>query len=144
MDAWTVAGVAALFAVAALVFAIVSVLASRSALTKAAAAAAANRAQVERAGEAAQAARREASEAIKRLADVERKLIDSQTELQLAFQRASQLEQRLGETEERLRQATSDVPPPPIPTGRTVGRLDDLRATLRAQAAESTDEDRTT
>jgi hypothetical protein len=139
MDAWQVAEAAVVVVVVALLFAIWAVLASRGALTKANAAAVANRVQVDRAKEAAQVARREASAAVARLAEVERKLIDSETELKLALQRTMGLEGRLNETEERLRQATEALPPPRIPSGRSVARLNDLRATLRAQAAESGD-----
>jgi|SRR5688572_4735648 len=143
MDAWTVAGVGALVAGVSLVFAIGAILSSRSALAKAAEVALGNRAQVERANEAALVARREAEVAIRRLAEVEKKLLESQTEVRAAVQRAQQVDQRLSdtearlaETEERLRQATEGVAPR-IPSGRSVARLNELRAALRAQAAES-------
>ena len=141
MEAWTVAEGAVVVAVVALAFAAWAVLATRGAVAKATAAAIANRTQVERANDAAQTARREASTAVARLAEVERKLIDSQNELKLALQRAASLEGRLDETEQRLQQATEALPPPRIPSGRSAARLEDLRATLRAKAAESADTD---
>src|SRR5688500_7177365 len=136
MDAWIVAGVGAVVAGVSLVFAIGAIFSSRAALAKATAVAVANRAQVERANEAAQAARHETEQAIRRLADVEKRLLDSQTELRPAVQRSQQLDQRLSETEERLQQATAEIAPR-IPSGRSVARLNDLRETLRAQAAEA-------
>ena len=143
MDAWTVAGVGAVIAGVSLVFAIGAILSSRTALSRAAEVARGTRVQVERANEAAQAARTEAEVAIRRLVDVEKKLLDSQTELRSAVQRSQQLDQRLSETEarlaeteERLRQATEGLAPR-IPSGRSVARLNDLREALRAQAAEA-------
>src|SRR5687768_16258820 len=149
MDAWTVAGVGAVIAGVSLVFAIGAILSSRKALARAAEVARGNRTQVERANEAAQAARKEAEVAIRRLADVEKKLLDSQTELRSAVQRSQQLDQRLSdtearlaETEERLRQATEGLAPR-IPSGRSVARLNDLRQALRAQAAEASQAEET-
>ena len=141
-----VAGIAIVVAAAGMVFALVAVFASRSAIAKATTAAMANREQVERANGAAQIARQEAAAAVKRLADVERKLIASELELKEALERAAQLDRRLADTEERLRQATVDITPPPIPSGRRAASLEGLRATLRAQAAEAadaTDDERT-
>ena len=149
MDAWTVAGVGAVIAGVSLVFAIGAILSSRTALSRAAEVAKANRAQVERANEAAQAARTEAEVAIRRLVDVEKKLLDSQTDLRTTVQRSQQLDQRLSETEarlaeteERLRQATEGLAPR-IPSGRSVARLNDLRQALRAQAAEASQAEET-
>ena len=149
MDAWTVAGLGAVIAGVSLVFAIGAILSSRTALSRAAEVARGNRAQVERANEAAQAARTEAEVAIRRLVDVEKKLLDSQTELRSAVQRSQQLDQRLSETEarlaeteERLRQATEGLAPR-IPSGRSVARLNDLRQALRAQAAEASQAEET-
>ena len=136
MDAWTVAGLGAVVAGVSLVFAIGAILSARAALSKATAVAVANRAQVDRANEAAQVARLESEAAVRRLAEVEKRLLESQTELRTAVQRSQQLDQRLSETEERLRQATEGVAPR-IPSGRSVARLNDLRETLRAQAAEA-------
>ena len=149
MDAWTVAGVGAVIAGVSLVFAIGAILSSRTALSRAAEVARGNRVQVERANEAAQAARTEAEVAIRRLVDVEKKLLDSQTEVRTAVQRSQQLDQRLSETEarlaeteERLRQATEGLAPR-IPSGRSVARLNDLRQALRAQAAEASQAEET-
>ena len=149
MDAWTVAGAGAVIAGVSLVFAIGAILSSRTALSRAAEVARGNRAQVERANEVAQAARTEAEVAIRRLVDVEKKLLDSQSELRTAVQRSQQLDQRLsetearlGETEERLRQATEGLAPR-IPSGRSVARLNDLRQALRAQAAEASQAEET-
>jgi hypothetical protein len=143
MDAWTIAGIGAVVAGVSLVFAIGAILSSRSALAKAAAIAQVNRTQVDRANDAAQAARKEAAAAIRRLSEVERRLVESQTELRGAVQRSQQLDERLSETEsrlteteERLREATDGLAPR-IPSGRSVARLNDLRETLRAQAAEA-------
>lgn len=136
MDAWIAVGVGAVVAGVSLVFAIGAIVSSRAALAKATAVAVANRAQVERANEAAKAARHETEQAVRRLADVEKRLLDSQTELRAAVQRSHQLDQRVSETEERLRQATEGIAPR-IPSGRSVARLNDLRETLRAQAAEA-------
>jgi len=142
MEAWTVAGVGAVVAGVSLVFAVAAIFSSRSALARAADVAKANRTQVERANEAAQKARVEAEVAIRRLAEVEKRLLESQTEVRTAAQRSQQLDQRLtdtetrlSETEERLHQATEGLAPR-IPSGRSVARLNDLRAALRAQAAE--------
>ena len=136
MDAWTVAGIGAVVAGISLVFAIGATLSSRAALAKAADVAQGNRAHVERANAAAQAARTEAEVSIRRLAEVEKRLLESQTELRAAVQRSQQLDQRLSETEERLRQATEGIAPR-IPSGRSVARLNDLREALRAQASQA-------
>ena len=50
--------------------------------------------------------------------------------------RIENLDQRLSETEERLRQATEGIAPR-IPSGRSVARLNDLREALRAQASQA-------
>lgn len=143
MDAWTVAGIGAVIAGVSLVFAISATLAARAALTRATAVAAANRAQIEKANDAAQVARQEAFVAINRLTDIEKKLLESQTELRATVQRAQQLDQRLAEAEDKLREVTEGIGPPRIPSGRSVARLNELRETLRAQAAESAEGEQT-
>ncbi len=58
-------------------------------------------------------------------------------ELHAAAERATTTERRLADAESRLAElAAAPLPrPPPLPTGRRAPALDDLRATLRAQAA---------
>lgn len=51
--------------------------------------------------------------------------------------RQAQLGSRLLEQESRLRESLEVTVPPPIPSGRSVAKLDDLRAALRAQATEA-------
>ncbi|HEX2326485.1 MAG TPA: hypothetical protein VHQ00_13885 [Chloroflexota bacterium] len=53
--------------------------------------------------------------------------------------RADGLDARVRLLEGRLRDLASE--PPPIPTGRRPGRLDDLRAVLRAQAPDEAEAD---
>jgi chromosome segregation ATPase len=110
------------------------VAASRQALSRATQAALLNRQALEQATAAAHASKQEAAAAFARLADVERRLVESDTQLRTAVQHAGSLERRLADTEAHLREAT-EVAPPPIPSGRSVARLEELRATLRAQAA---------
>jgi hypothetical protein len=70
-----------------------------------------------------------------RLDAEERRRDALQTELQTATQRTATVEQRLARAEGHLSQLAAA--PPPIPSGRRSSGLDDLRATLRAQAAEA-------
>ncbi len=141
MDSFGPAIVASLIAVASLAFAVFATLSARTAVQKATAAAA-NPTALDAAHETARLAQQEAAAAVARLADVEKRLINADTELHTAFDRAARLEQRLAETETKLREATEVViaAPIPIPTRRSSARLEELRATLRAQAAEASEE----
>jgi hypothetical protein len=75
--------------------------------------------------------RREGSDP--RLEDVAGAVDDLADDLRLATERADGLDARIRLLEGRLRDLASE--PPPIPSGRRPGRLEDLRAVLRAQAA---------
>jgi hypothetical protein len=67
------------------------------------------------------------------LEDVAGAVDDLADDLRLATERADGLDARIRLLEGRLRDLASE--PPPIPSGRRPGRLEDLRAVLRAQAA---------
>ena len=140
MDPWIAAIVAGFFAVASLGIAVISVFSTRSALAKATAITLANRTALENAVQTAHAARQEAQVAITRLAAVEKRLYDSDIQLKTALQRGTHLERRLAEAETNLNDGMGLLPPPPIPSGRSVARLESLRATLRAQATDEEEE----
>jgi hypothetical protein len=67
------------------------------------------------------------------LEDVAGAVDDLADDLRLATERADGLDARIRLLEGRLRDLASE--PPPIPSGRRPGRVEDLRAVLRAQAA---------
>ena len=140
MDPWIAAIVAGFVAVASIVIAVISVFSTRSALSKATEITLGNRTGLDNALQSAHTARQEAQVAIARLAGVEKRLFDSDLQLKAALQRATHLERRLSEAEASLDEGMRTPPPPPIPSGRSVARLESLRATLRAQATGEEEE----
>ena len=72
-----------------------------------------------------------------RAEDLERRAAAAQASAQAAAERADAHERRLSQAESRLGELAATPPLPPLPTGRRAPALDDLRATLRAQAAET-------
>ncbi len=140
MDPWIAAIVAGFVAVASLGIAVISVFSTRTALARATAITLSNRTALENAVQTAHTARQEAQVAITRLAAVEKWLYDSDIQLKTALQRATYLERHLAEAEASLNDGMGSLPPPPIPSGRSVARLESLRATLRAQVNDEEDE----
>ncbi len=74
---------------------------------------------------------------MERVEALERHLAPLTTDLEDVIGRADGLDGRLQALEGRLRDVASTPPPPPIPSGRRGGRLEELRAVLRAQAGEA-------
>jgi chromosome segregation ATPase len=81
--------------------------------------------------------RQEAREVAARLESLGGALEELGDDLAAGAVRADGLDARVRLLEGRLRDLASE--PPPIPSGRRPGRLDDLRAVLRAQAASEMD-----
>jgi hypothetical protein len=69
---------------------------------------------------------------------LEGRLREVESRLRAETERGNDLERRLRQAEQDLR-AVGDAPLPPLPSGRSLAHLDDLRAALRAQAAEAAD-----
>lgn len=81
-------------------------------------------------------ARESLAAATARLEAMERELEAARAASQSEGGRVETLERRLSAAEGRLAEVAAAPPlPPPIPIGRRAPALDDLRATLRAQAA---------
>jgi hypothetical protein len=78
--------------------------------------------------------RQEARDVAARMEALGQSLDELGDDLAAGAVRADGLDARIRLLEGRLRDLASE--PPPIPTGRRPGRLDDLRAVLRAQAAD--------
>jgi hypothetical protein len=83
-------------------------------------------------------AQKEAAAQIARLEAMGRVLEGWGEDLEAAGVRADGLDARIRILEGRLRDHASE--PPPIPSGRRPGRLEDLRAVLRAQAVEEAEQ----
>src|SRR5262249_19065760 len=83
-------------------------------------------------------ARQEAAAPVARLEGRGRGLEGWSEELEAAGVRADGLDARIRILGGRLRDHASE--PPPIPSGRRPGRLEDLRAVLRAQAVEEAEQ----
>ncbi|HVG96030.1 MAG TPA: hypothetical protein VNK05_03975 [Chloroflexota bacterium] len=83
-------------------------------------------------------ARQEAAAQVARLEAMGRVLEGWSEDLEAAGVRADGLDARIRILEGRLRDHASE--PPPIPSGRRPGRLEDLRAVLRAQAVEEVEQ----
>ncbi|MGH2352385.1 MAG: hypothetical protein ACRDI2_00010 [Chloroflexota bacterium] len=121
--------VAAALATAALVAAVTAVVATR-------------RAHVTLAAMAAEHGRRSADVAALagQVQAMTGRLETVEADLRAAIERTTRLDDRLHDRlrriEAELREVTAAAPPP-IPSGRTAAKLEDLRAVLRAQAAEA-------
>jgi hypothetical protein len=85
-----------------------------------------------------EAAQRVAETAATSIEGLEGRLREVETRLRAEIQRGDDLERRLRQAEEDVL-AIGDAPVPPLPSGRGLAQLEDLRATLRAQAAETAD-----
>lgn len=126
MDIPAVTTLALLCAVAALALALYAISTARRSATALADTAAAGA-----------AARKEVAELAARVVVLERGLLEAGAEQRLVTDRAAGAESRLTAVEAKLREIAQAASPPPMPSGRRAAQLEDLRATLRAQAAEA-------
>lgn len=92
--------------------------------------------------DAAEELRRQVASVVERLQALETRQAAGDAAARAAAERVAALEVRLAQVEARLRELDelASPVPPPIPSGRSLARLEELRATLRAQAAEASDE----
>ena len=83
---------------------------------------------------AQQAARETGQKATEQQGHLLRRLAGAEALARQAMERVEGLEARVQQAETALHELQEVSAPPPIPSGRSVAKLDDLRATLRAQA----------
>jgi hypothetical protein len=119
-------------AIVSLVFAVVSAAAALGAF----AASRGNASRLQQLATADEAAQRVAEAAATSIKGLEDRLQDIEVRLRAESERGDDQERRLRQAEQDVR-AIGDAPVPPLPSGRGLAQLEDLRATLRAQAAEA-------